>query len=117
MIYTLILGNIFFFNKRNNKSVETEEDEEKSNLLCRFVVDGSGKRIGESISLDGDIIIIKSQKTFLGVPLKHVEEKGKNLLVKGLVDSNKAIEIGEKWRKESFRELDNKEGEGKENEG
>ena len=111
MIYTLIIGNVFFFNKRNNKSVETEEEEERKNkFLCRFVVDGSGRRIGESISLDGDVVIIKSKNTFLGVPLKHIEEKEKNLLVKGLVDTDKAIEMGEKWRKESFNEFDQSEG-------
>ena len=105
MLYTLMLGNIFFFSKKNNKVEEDEEETKKNDLLCRFVVDGAGKRVGESVSLDGDIMIIKSKKTYLGVPLKHIEEKDKTLLVKGLVDFSKATELGEKWRKESFREL------------
>ena len=57
---------------------------------------------------------LKSKKTYLGVPLKHVEDKEKALLVKGLVDFDKAIEMGEKWRKESFHEMNQTEG--KENE-
>ena len=117
MIYTLMLGNIFFFSRKNNKAEEDEEETKKNDLLCRFVVDGTGKRLGESVSLDGDIIIIKSKKTYLGVPLKHIEENDKTLLVKGLVDFDKAMELGERWRKGSFRELNQTgEVEGNENE-
>jgi hypothetical protein len=39
------------------------------------------------------------------VPLKHIEATEKTLMVKGLVDFTKAYELGEKWRKESFREM------------
>jgi hypothetical protein len=117
MIYALLLGNIFFFSRKNNKAEEDEEETKKNDLLCRFVVDGTGKRLGESVSLDGDIMIIKSKKTYLGVPLKHIEEKDKALLVKGLVDFGRAVEMGEKWRKDSFRELNQTdEVEGNENE-
>jgi hypothetical protein len=74
-------------------------------MLCRFVLDGAGKKVGESIAIDEDILIIKSEKKYLGVPLKHIEEEGKTLLVKGLVDKAKAEEMGEKWRNESFQEI------------
>jgi hypothetical protein len=113
MICTLVIGNIFFFSKRNNQIDENEEDARKNDLLCRFVVNGAGKKLGESISLDDDIIIIKTKNTYLGVPLKHIEEKDKTLLVKGLVDFSKAKELGEKWRKESFHELAQEGSEGK----
>ena len=63
MIYTLALGNLFFFSKKNNKVDDDEEETKKNDLLCRFVVDGAGKQLGESIALDGDIIIIKSIKS------------------------------------------------------
>jgi hypothetical protein len=42
---------------------------------------------------------------FLGVPLKHVESGEKTLMVKGILDFTKAYELGEKWRKESYREM------------
>ena len=84
-----------------------KEQEIDENLLCRFVVDGKGNRIGESVSLDGDIIIIKSSSKYLGVPLKHIENEGKHLLVKGLIDFDRAELIGEQWRKESFCEMKN----------
>jgi len=37
--------------------------------------------------------------------LKHVESVEKTLVVKGLIDFTKAYELGEKWRKESYREM------------
>jgi hypothetical protein len=98
------IGGSFFFRRRlNKKSIDYEEEElYKNNLLCRFVLDGLGRKIGESVAVDNDVIIIKAGSRYLGVPLKHVEENEKNLLVKGLVDFDKAEEMGEKWRKESL---------------
>jgi len=103
------LGGVFFFNKKNVKMDEDETDHAYDNLLCRFVTDGSGRKIGESVTLDKDIMIIKAGKKFLGVPLKHIEERGNGLLVKGLIDFDRAYELGEEWRKGSFRKIDQKE--------
>ena len=88
-----------------------EDDPDENSLLCRFVLDGLGKKIGESIATDGDLIIIKTRKNFLGVPIKHIEEEGKTLMVKGLIDQDKAEEMGEQWRKASFQDMDSPESE------
>lgn len=94
-----------FFNKgRKSKDLEIEE-EFKNNLICRFVLDGIGKKVGESVAIDKDILIIKSKNTYLGVPLKHIEEDGKTLIVKGLIDRKNAEMMGEAWRQESFKEI------------
>jgi len=106
MFLTLITSTMFFFSRRKKNDGDEEKDAIKDALLCRFVFDGAGRKIGETVSLDGDIIIIKSGGNYLGVPLKHVEEKEKTLLVKGLVDFDKALEMGEQWREESFCEID-----------
>jgi hypothetical protein len=102
----LNIGNIFFFNKKKDET-ETQKTTETSDpsMLCKFVVDKSGKKIGESVSITHDVLIIKSGALFLGVPLKHVESSEKTLLVKGIFDFTKAYELGEKWRKESYREM------------
>ncbi len=114
----LLLQNIgfvyIFSRKRNKKKEEFEKEHEfKNRLLCRFVFDGTGKKVGESVGVDEDVIIIKSKKKYLGVPIKHVEEEGKTLLVKGLVDDYNAEMMGEKWRRENFKEIryDNKNDE------
>ena len=103
---------IFFFSRNKNKKKNDFEEEEnyKKNLICRFVLDGAGRKVGESVAVDDDILIIKSGKKYLGVPLKHIEEEEKTLLVKGLFEQDKAEMIGEKWRRESFREIDYNQG-------
>jgi len=100
------IGNMFFFNKKK-EDTETQKPIENvdSSMICKFVVDGSGKKIGESVSIAADVLIIKSGSLFLGVPLKHVESGEKTLMVKGIFDFTKAYELGEKWRKESYREM------------
>ena len=106
VIIQTVMG-VFFFSKRKQKSSDNDEDPYKNRLTCRFVLDGAGRKIGESVAVDDDVLIIKSGKTYLGVPLKHIGEEGKTLLVKGLVDRDKAQELGEKWRMESLCRLDN----------
>ena len=102
------IGGIFFFYRGKHKKNDelNEEEEYKSRLLCRFVLDGAGRKVGESVAVDEDILIIKSGSKYLGVPIKHIEEEDKTLLVKGLVDKDKAEIMGEKWRRQSFREID-----------
>lgn len=88
----------------SRKRKQGEESGEKTpDLLCRFVVDGSEKKIGESIAVQDDLLIIKMQKTYLGVPLKHVEEKGDVLQVKGLVSFEKAEILGRAWQEKYFK--------------
>jgi hypothetical protein len=104
------IGGLFF--RKRKKKEELEEKEAYNNrLLCRFVLDGSGRKIGESVAIYNDILIIKSGIKYLGVPIKHIEEEGKILLVKGLIDQNNAEIMGEIWRRESFEKIDNPKGE------
>lgn len=75
------------------------KDEDIEDLICKFVVDGSGNKVGESVAIDKDILIIKRGEDFIGVPLKHVEDLGNYIKVKGLVSMDKAKELGERWVK------------------
>jgi len=104
-----LIGIILLFKGKKNKQNESDKDNE-NRLLCRFVLDGAGRKIGESIAIDDDIIIIKAGMKYLGVPLKHIEEEKKTLLVKGLVEQDKAEIMGEKWRRESFYKMDDVKG-------
>jgi len=100
------LNSVLFFSRAKNTSDKLEEEQNyKDSLLCRFILDGLGKKIGESVAVDEDVLIIKAGKKYLGVPLKHIEEDGKVILVKGLVDKENAESMGEKWRQESFKEI------------
>jgi len=107
------IGLVFLFSKNKKKIKEglKEPEEFKNSLICKFVFDGADKKIGESLAVEDDILIIKSGKKFLGVPLKHIEIKDKTLLVKGLIEQDKAEKLGEKWQQESFKEIDHCEQE------
>lgn len=102
------IGGLFFFSdiKQKKKDKNLDFEKQKNNLVCRFVLDGLGVKLGESIALNDDIIIIKNGKKYFGIPLKHVEEDGNKLIVKGLVDKKKAIEMGEKWLKFSLKQIE-----------
>jgi hypothetical protein len=97
---------VFFFSKKKEPMEKKKAVEADQSMLCKFVVDGTGKQIGESVSMTEDVLIIKAGARFLGVPLKHVEPGEKTLVVKGLIDFSKAYALGEEWRKESYREMD-----------
>jgi len=102
------LALVFFFSgskRRKDEKYFTGENKE-DNLLCRFVLDGLGVKLGESIALNDDIIIIKDGKKYLGIPLKHVDEYGDKLIVKGLVDKKKALKMGEEWCEISFNTIE-----------
>jgi len=101
-----IINSIFWIFSNKKKNDETNENiEDENNLLCRFVLDGIGRTVGESVAVDEDVLIIKNGKKYLGVPLKHIEEDGKTLMVKGLVNNSNAEKMGEKWREECFKEI------------
>ena len=97
---------VYFFSKKKEPTERKKPMNVDQSMLCKFVVDGSGKRIGESVSMTEDVLIIKAGARFLGVPLKHVENREKSLVVKGLIDFSKAYALGEEWRKESYHEMD-----------
>lgn len=99
---TSMLLLLFKKDKNNIENIEKDSTYPETSLLCKFVLNETGKKVGESIALDGDIVIIKSGNKYLGVPLKHIEDEGKTMLVKGLIDYSKAEELGEHWRKDSF---------------
>jgi hypothetical protein len=107
MLFTLEhVGGILLFNRKKETTEQKKIIENiDTSMMCKFVIDGVGKKLGESVSIDDDILIIKSGSRFLGVPLKHVDPVEKTLVVKGLIDFTKAYELGEKWRKESYREM------------
>ena len=97
---------IYFFSRKKEPTEKKKPVDADQSMMCKFVVDGTGKRIGESVSMTEDVLIIKAGARFLGVPLKHVEAREKTLVVKGLIDFSKAYALGEEWRKESYREMD-----------
>jgi hypothetical protein len=104
---------MFFIFSRKNVTLPPDsdsKDSDENSLLCRFVTDGFGNKMGESIALDNDILIIKSGKDFLGIPFKHIFEEEKTLIVRGPIDNERAKEMGKDWVDKTLRSNINQEG-------
>jgi hypothetical protein len=67
-------------------------------LLSRFVIDKNGNRVGESISVFNDLLIIKRNDDYYAVPLVHVEQHNDELRVRGVVHWERAKELAEGWK-------------------
>jgi len=99
LLVILIVCIIILLFRLTKKGSKERKNHDFDDFLCRFVKDGKGKKIGESIAIDGDILIVKSGKNYMGIPLSHIMKNGKYLRIKGLTNFNKAEELGKKWLK------------------
>ena len=81
--------------------MEKKEDLYES-LIPRFVVNKSGEKIGETIGMDGQRIILKKNSDFYSVPLSVLDEHLGELIIEKDIDWEKAKALGERWRKKSF---------------
>ncbi|HEC82706.1 MAG TPA: hypothetical protein ENI53_02340 [Thermoplasmatales archaeon] len=70
----------------------------KFQYLAKFVVDLEGKRIGESISVFEDMLIIKKEEKFYAIPFKHVELVKDEIHLKGIVQWDKAENLARRWK-------------------
>lgn len=93
----------FLFQKKKQSIKNTDTVEE--DIIARFVISGNGTKIGETVALHDDLLIVKNSEHFLGIPLKHIEVVGTRVFVKGLMDKDKAIQLGEKWRRSTYKEI------------
>lgn len=67
--------------------------------VARVVTGTDGERIGESLCLAGDRVIVKDEEGFLAVPVAQVAESGEDLVVRD-VDWDRARRLGGDWAKE-----------------
>ena len=95
-----------FLRKTDTYLSDPNQNSDRNNLLCRFVTDGFGNKLGESIAIDNDIMIIKSGKDFLGIPFKHILDEEKSLIVRGPIDNERAKEMGKNWLDKTLRSND-----------
>ena len=100
-----LITTFFIFSKKKPSKKTPSIEEIKTDLIARFVITGNGKRIGESVTVNNDILIVKDEDQFVGIPLKHIDLEGKRIIVKGLFDKDKALELADSWRKSSYKEI------------
>ena len=97
--------NLFLFQKSSDNEGVLHTYDDLSDMLARFVINSQGEKIGESIAVHQDLLIVKQKKTYLGIPLKHISLDGKKLLAKGLINTKKAKQLGSEWKKSTYKEI------------
>jgi hypothetical protein len=90
-------------NKRSKGNPEFDPEEFRDEYLSRFVKDGGGSILGETIGFEGKDLILKKDDDFFRIPIRSVELEADFLRLIKDVNWKKAAKDGEKWRK---RELD-----------
>ena len=82
-------------------SMSQESSGEK--MLLRFVEDEKGARVGETVAVEGDQMIVKAPGGFLAVPTSQLSESGAGLKLTGTFDEAAAKSAGEAWRVKSHK--------------
>jgi hypothetical protein len=77
-------------------------------VLCRYVVNRTGKQIGETLSTYEEKIVLKQKNQYLVIPLHALEQTENNLELKlneDEIDWKAAKELGKEWYKTYFNPL------------
>lgn len=72
-------------------------------LLLRFVQDESGQRVGETVAIDGDRVVVKTPAGFVEVPAAKLQAKGDAVRLESGVDWDEARRLGDAWRERSHK--------------
>lgn len=80
-------------------------------MLLKFVEDPSGRRIGESVAVEDDEMIIKDAQGFLAVPVANVSPSGDGLKLSAPLDEAGARVRGEAWRERHHKVITYSESE------
>ena len=89
--------------KKGMTSPTGEVEDPKDEYLSLFVLNKKDEVVGESIGVEGDKLIIKSQDQFYEIPLGSVVIEEKKLRLKAKVNWKKAKKAGDRWK---TKELD-----------
>ncbi|MFC1786734.1 DUF5749 family beta-barrel protein [Halobacteriota archaeon] len=76
------------------KSKENEND--SSDYMCKFVL-LDGEKIGESIALYDECLLVKHGSDIFGVPMDLIIAVSEEIVV-GKFNKKEAIKIGKKWK-------------------
>lgn len=89
--------------RRAHAAQEAAQDSPGDGLLLRFVEDEGGRRVGETVAVEGADLVLKDAQGFLVVPITGVEENGPGLRLRGALDEAQARAKGNAWREKSHK--------------
>lgn len=114
LVFVVIVGLLIRMSMKARRAQEAEamtSDPSSEKLLLRFVTDEHGKRIGETVAIEGPDFIVKDAKGFLAIPTARLEEKGEGLRLTEPFDESAARSKGEEWRTRSHKVITYSESE------
>jgi len=87
------------------KGADKDKDETpKVEYLCK-IVKCQGKKIGESIAVDEEQLLIKNKSEILAIPLERVAEVSEEEIVIDKFNKTKAKKAGKSWKKNEADKL------------
>lgn len=91
---------------RTLAELAAHDDVDDTELISRFVVDSSGDRLGETMTVTEGEVILKRDGEFFAVPPDAIIEKSGTLLADGNIDWDRAREAGEAWQDENLDRME-----------
>ena len=87
------------------QAAQLAEGETLTDLLSRFVDRPDGTRIGETVGMDGRLVIVKepAKAAYLAIPRSLLERTGEAYRLTGEVDWDAAKEGGAAWRERQHK--------------
>ncbi|HUW67388.1 MAG TPA: DUF5749 family beta-barrel protein [Candidatus Nanoarchaeia archaeon] len=90
--------------KEISQPLDPEMSISKKEIFCKFVVQGK-ERIGETITLDSRLLIIKSGAENLSIPVASILKITKEEVKVGEFDRDKALALGIEWTRRTTDKL------------
>lgn len=91
--------------ERPSREAVLEEGEELTDILSRFVEDEHGNRLGETVGMDGDLVIVKApdKAEYKAIPRSQLRKSGEAFRVTGPVAWEEAEQKGAEWKERQHR--------------
>lgn len=93
-----------FFKKNSQNTAPVKEDNLKPLEYIGKFVQQNGTRIGESIAVEKDRLVVKSSDVFISIPLEKIVMNTENITV-GDFNREESVTLGKEWfeRKDTLK--------------
>lgn len=99
-------GNLAAGTGRSLAELAAHEEVDDTELISRFVLDASGERLGETMTIADGEVILKRDGEFYAVAPDAIIEKDGTLLADANIDWNEARKAGKAWEDENLDRME-----------
>ncbi len=91
---------------RTLAEMAAHEEIDNAELISRFVLNGQGETVGETVTVTEEQVILKRDGTFFAIEPDTVIEKNGTLLADANIDWEEAEQAGEQWREANMDRME-----------